>query len=291
MPTSISLLARKLALFSLAQTLLIAGAAAQNVFTFPMDGPQMGINSPGTGVATVTLNTSTGLVSADGSYSGLLGDLLGVHIHGPALPGASAPVKIILSYAGTTSGTITGSAQATPTDIQNLLSGLYYIVLHTAAHGGGELRGQIVTPSAATPFGSGVNPQNSLVTLAGTPSISSTLTLGIDNPTGSQSGPGTGLVFFATQPDSLFPLTGSGTLLSGVGMSGPIGELLISAFAPNPFLTLIAPGWSGAGAPLPVDLNLPNNKNLVGRTLYLQGALFADSRFTLTNGLELYLGL
>lgn len=276
---------------SSAPLLLIGQTAAQSVFTFPIDGPQMETNSPGTGFGTVSLDTATGIVTTNCTYTGLMGDLLGVHIHGPALPFQHAPVKIVLNFNGTTSGTIFGTNQATPADIQGLLNGLYYVVLHTAAIGGGELRGQIVTPGAATPYGSGVNPPNSLVTLAGSPKVPSTMTLGIDNPTGSQNAPGTGLFFLATQPDPLFDLTGTGISLPGFGMSGPTGELLIAALPPNPFQTLNAHGWTGAGNPLPVALIIPNNKNLVGKTLYLQAALFADARFTLTNALELYLGL
>jgi hypothetical protein len=270
---------------------LIGSAAAQSVFTFPIDGPQMGTISPGTGVGSVTLNTSTGIVTTSGTFTGMLGNVLAAHIHGPALPGAQAPIKFQLTYTGTTSGTFGGSNQATPQDVQGLLSGLYYVVLHTSVFGGGEVRGQIVTPAAATPYGSGINPANSLVTLAGTPSVPSTLTLGIDNPTGSQAAPGPGMLFLATQADPLFALTGTGIQLPGFGMSGPSGELLISVAAPNPFMTLIGHGWSGAGNPLPVALTIPNLTNLVGVTLYVQGALLADSRITLTNGLELYLGL
>jgi hypothetical protein len=271
--------------------LLFGHAAAQSVFTFPIDGPQMETNSPGTGFGTVSLDTVTGIVTTNCTYTGLMGDLLGVHIHGPALPFQHAPVKIVLNFNGTTSGTIFGTNQATPADIQNLLNGLYYVVLHTAAIGGGELRGQIVTPGATTPYGSGINPPNSLVTLAGSPQVPGTLTLGIDNPSGSQAAPGTGALFLSTQPDALFDLTGTGLLLPGFGMSGPTGELLIAALPPNPFQTLTAHGWAGPGTPLPVTLTIPNNKNLVGKTLYLQAALFADARFALTNALELYLGL
>jgi hypothetical protein len=174
--------------------------------------------------------------------------------------------------------------------VQNLLSGLYYVVFHTAAYGGGELRGQIVTPAAATSYGSGINPSNSLVVLAGAPKVPSTLTLGVDNPTGSQTAPGTGMVFFATQTDPLFALTGTGILLPGYGMAGPTGELLISLAAPNPFMSLIAHGWSGPGTPLPVVLNIPNDLTLVGVTAFLQGALYANFKISLTQGLELYLG-
>lgn len=278
-------------LLGLAVASLGAPAAAQNTYVVPMDGVQMETGSPGVGLVTITLDTATGTVTAEGTYSGLMGDLLGVHIHGPAEPFEHAPVKIPLTFEGTTSGTIGGGGQhATPVGMEDMLCGLYYLVLHTSAIGGGELRGQILAPSAATPFGSGVNPANSLSLLSGTPAIPSTFSFGIDNPTGSQPAPGLGLVFLSTAVDPLFALTGTGSALPGFGMAGPVGELLISALSPDPFLTLSANGWSGPGSPLPIDLALPDNKNLIGLTLYAQGALFAGGQFGLTNGLELYLG-
>jgi hypothetical protein len=282
---------KPLALAALAHALLLGSPAAQSVFTFPIDGAQIGTPSPGTGVGVVTVNTATGMVTTTGTFSGLLDNVGAVHIHGPAPPGQDAPVKFELSYTGTTSGAFAGTNQATPEDVQYILSGLYYVVIHTFLYYGGELRGQIVTPPSATPYGSGINPANSLVILAGTPSVSSILTFGVDNPTGSQAAPGKGFVFFATQPDPLFALTGTGILLPGFGMSGPTGEILISVSAPDPFLYLYSHGWAGAGNPLPVALAIPNILELVGVTLYAQGAIFAEARFALANGIELYLGL
>lgn len=281
---------RKLSVQLLAPLLLLGGVEAQNKFVFPIDGPQMGTPSQGAGTAVATLDTSTGLVTVNGTFSGLLGDLLAVHIHGPALPGFHAPVKLVLDYSGTTSGTISGADFATPQGIQDMLSGLYYVVMHTAAYGGGELRGQIVTPGNATPYGSGINPAGSLITLSGSPTVPANLIFGIDNPSGSQGGPGLGLLFASLAPDALLQLSGTGLLLPGFGMSGPFGEVLIDVQGLNPFLTLSASGWAGPGNPLPVALAVPNNLALVGRTIYLQGALFADARFTLTNGMRLYFG-
>lgn len=284
-------LRRILAPAALAQGLLLGLAVAQNVFTFPIDGPQMKTTSPGTGIGTVTLDPTTGFFTTDCTYSGLTGDLLAAHIHGPALPGQHAPVKFNLTFTGTTSGTVSGPNQATAQDVQYLLSGLYYVVLHTSLYYGGELRGQIVTPAAATPYGSGVNPANSLVVIAGAPRIASILRLGIDNPTGSQTAPGTGMLFLAAQPDPLFAATGTGILLPGYGMSGPAGELLLSVAPPNPFMSKIVHGWSGPGSPMPVAIAIPDSLNLVGITVYAQGALYASSYITLTNGLRLYIGL
>jgi hypothetical protein len=215
-----------------------------------------------------------------------------VHIHGPAAPGEDAPVKIVLTFEGTTSGTIGGTGQHTvPNGVEDMLCGLYYILVHTSAVGGGELRGQIVTEPTTTAYGSGLNPPETLVSLSGPPTLASTLTLGLDNPTGSQAGPGAGFVFVTTAPDPLFAATGLGTPLAGFGMSGPTGELLISLLPSSPLWSFPAPTWTTPGTPAPIALGVPDNKSLVGRTLYAQGVLYADSTFGLTNGLELHLGL
>jgi hypothetical protein len=277
--------------FALAAATLTALGQAQSVFHATIDGPQMETDSLGTGSAVVTMDTTTGIVSVEGDFSGLTGDVLGIHIHGPALPFEHAPVKIELDFSGTTSGTISGGGPHQVFEgIEDMQCGLYYIVLHTSYLGGGEIRGQIVAEPAATEYGAGVNPAGSLTVLAGEPKVPSTFTLGLDNPTGVQSVPGSGLVFFSSVRDPLFNLTGSGTLLPGYGMSGPAAELLVSTLAPDLALIQLASGWTGPGNPMPFDITIPDNKDLVGLTFFAQGALFADDVFGLSNGLAMYVG-
>ena len=50
--------------------------------------------STGTGAATVTLDTATGKLSWDVTYSGLSGPAMAAHIHGPADPGQNAGVVV-----------------------------------------------------------------------------------------------------------------------------------------------------------------------------------------------------
>ncbi len=73
-------------------------------------------------------------------------DITMAHIHQGA-PGAIGPVVITL-YNGTgdfdPDHPISGSAMLTPEQIDTLLAGNYYVNVHTTAHGGGEIRGQIV---------------------------------------------------------------------------------------------------------------------------------------------------
>ena len=52
--------------------------------------------SAGTGAATATLDTATGKLVWDVTYSGLTGAALAAHIHGPADPGQNAGVMVPL---------------------------------------------------------------------------------------------------------------------------------------------------------------------------------------------------
>ena len=82
--------------------------------------------------------------------SALTGDITNAHIH-RAPRGASGGVVVPLTFiGGTASGTWSG---LTPQDVDDLMSGNLYVNIHTAAHGSGEIRGQIVmpmVPAAAT---------------------------------------------------------------------------------------------------------------------------------------------
>ena len=97
-------------------------------------------DSKGTGTATVTLSGNT--VTYDVSYSGLTGPATAAHIHGPAAPGANAGVVIPFQNASTTP--IKGTATVTDAQKADMMAGKYYANIHTAAHGGGEIRGQLM---------------------------------------------------------------------------------------------------------------------------------------------------
>lgn len=95
---------------------------------------------PGTGMAEVSYNRDTGVLSYKVSYSGLSGPVTGAHIHGPAGPGANAGIVVPFN-AGPSP--ITGEAKINPAQAGDLLAGLWYVNLHTAAHPPGEIRGQL----------------------------------------------------------------------------------------------------------------------------------------------------
>jgi hypothetical protein len=149
-----------------------------------------------------------------------------------------------------------------------------------------------VASSAIEPLGCGVNPADSLVVLSGNADLGQTLTVGVDNPLGTQGAGSIPVVFVTFAAD---PASPCGTLLPGLGMagSGALGEVLID-LAGESLLFLGGP-WAGPGVPAPIDLPIPELPALVGSQAFVQGALVdpvaaGGVGIGLTNGLALTFG-
>ncbi|HSW17135.1 MAG TPA: CHRD domain-containing protein [Ramlibacter sp.] len=95
----------------------------------------------GAGTAEVQFNRDTNVMTYSITYSGLSGPVTGAHIHGPAVAGANA--GIVVPFTSVAQSPIKGQATLTPTQAGDLMAGMYYVNLHTAAHPGGEIRGQL----------------------------------------------------------------------------------------------------------------------------------------------------
>ena len=96
-------------------------------------------SSPGTGTALIDLEGNT--LKWTVTYSGTTGPVTAGHFHGPAAAGANAGVA--LPFTGSMASPIVGTATLTPAQLDQVKAGLWYVNLHTAAHPGGELRGQV----------------------------------------------------------------------------------------------------------------------------------------------------
>jgi uncharacterized protein (TIGR03118 family) len=124
----------------------LQGATTNTVlpFTAYLDGasetPPTGVT--GTGMGAFSLEGSNLTYSI--SFTGLTGPATAGHIHAPFTPLTSGGVMVPFTVPAATSGTISGKVALTQDQITNLVNGLCYVNIHTTAHSGGEIRGQIV---------------------------------------------------------------------------------------------------------------------------------------------------
>jgi hypothetical protein len=100
------------------------------------------VTTTATGGLQVILSADSTKINCRGSYTVLTPTA--AHIHKAAV-GATGGVVITLTAAG---GTITRPANTavTAAQVTDLQGGLWYGNVHTAANGGGEIRGQLVQP-------------------------------------------------------------------------------------------------------------------------------------------------
>jgi hypothetical protein len=100
-------------------------------------------DSKGTGALTGTFDTTSKKLTYSATYSGLSGPATAAHFHGPAAAGANAgPVVPIAPTA--LASPIKGEATLTDAQAADLAAGKWYFNVHTAAHAGGEIRGQVM---------------------------------------------------------------------------------------------------------------------------------------------------
>lgn len=123
--------------------LAVSACAAPETYQGPMSAayetPRT--NSRGVGTVVATVYPTTLAMTYTVKYQDLTGPATAAHVHGPAAPGANAPVVIAATV---TPGTITGGATLTPAQLADLQAGKYYFNIHTAANPGGEIRGQML---------------------------------------------------------------------------------------------------------------------------------------------------
>ena len=99
-------------------------------------------DSQGTGEVDATLDTASKTFSYTVTYSGLTGPATMAHFHGPAAAGANAGVQVPVPMAALASP-MKGTVALTDTQVADLEAGKWYFNIHTAAHPGGEVRGQL----------------------------------------------------------------------------------------------------------------------------------------------------
>jgi hypothetical protein len=123
--------------------------AAPLSFTVPLTGAQQvpPVQTAGTGSAAITYDPTTRAITWTVTYNGLSGTATMAHFHGPAEAGKNGPVVVWLSKQGSPAPSpLSGEATLTPEQAQQFMAGDWYVNVHTQAHPGGEIRGQVVPP-------------------------------------------------------------------------------------------------------------------------------------------------
>ncbi|NLR58148.1 CHRD domain-containing protein [Chitinophaga polysaccharea] len=115
-------------------------------------------SSTGTGTLTGTYDPATYKLSFTLSWSKISGVPTGMHFHGPGAAGVAAPVVFaITGFPSAVTGTVSGTVTLSAGQAGDLLSGRWYVNIHTANFPNGEIRGQLSTSVMTTNPG-GTNP-------------------------------------------------------------------------------------------------------------------------------------
>jgi hypothetical protein len=131
---------------------LVTPSRAETSFTATLSGaqevPPNGSAAKGFGI--VTLNDAETEIRFSLTFFGLGSNQAASHIHGAGAMGANAPILFNIGSTGASNGTFTALTQAvTPSQVQQLKSGLWYFNVHSDNLPNGEIRGQILP---APPF-------------------------------------------------------------------------------------------------------------------------------------------
>jgi hypothetical protein len=98
----------------------------------------------GSGTLTGTYNKATNKLTYTIAFTGLTGTSTAMHFHGPATTTVNAAVAIGLTInTPGAAGGATGEVTLTEAQEADLLAGMWYLNVHTAANPGGEIRGQV----------------------------------------------------------------------------------------------------------------------------------------------------
>lgn len=98
--------------------------------------------SNGTGMVEVTYDSTSHMLSWKGSYSGLTGPATAAHFHAGEM-GKNGGVVVPIFSGPSAKSPFSGEKKLTDAQASQLMSGGWYVNIHTAANKAGEIRGQV----------------------------------------------------------------------------------------------------------------------------------------------------
>lgn len=156
MPATYSRRFLSAASIALALALLSPNAHADLIsFTANLDASQVagcaGTGSGATGLGSFLLDTESGTVDYDITFENLESAEQFSHVHGPAAPCEFAGIIYVLPFGSPKVGFSTLS----PDQIQDMIDGRHFVLVHSVDLPGGEIRGQILPDETDVPFARG----------------------------------------------------------------------------------------------------------------------------------------
>lgn len=124
----------------------MGGNANQSVYNMQLTGAQEipANTSAASATVMVTLDLTTGAVTVTGHFQNLSSMATVAHIHGPAAVGMTANVLVPLTVTAATSGTVSGSGMMSSMQMNDMLSGMTYVNIHSMTYPDGEIRAQVI---------------------------------------------------------------------------------------------------------------------------------------------------
>ncbi len=133
---------RKILVLATVAAITTAGAASAKtvelIGQFQTEGMAKTMPS---GMVVAKLNTATDMLSYSVTYAGLSGPVVAAHFHGPAPRTGNAGVLVPIP--GPYMSGMTGEVKVKPAVAKDILAGMTYVNLHTAADPMGEARAQM----------------------------------------------------------------------------------------------------------------------------------------------------
>ena len=219
-----------------------------------------------------------GSVAVRGRFTGLTGAVTVAHVH-VAAPGSNGPVVFPLSING---DELSGSFTPAPGQLLQLDAGDWYVNVHSTAHPGGEIRGQLVPVDLPQAFGGAcTNPsgRRAAIGARGVPTLGSAITIDLYDAMFNTPQ----MFVFGSSRDTIGPATPLPVELATLGLNSANCWLQVR---PDSLLLAVTDGLGRSE----LEIDLPLTPALRGMTFYSQwvGVELAQVplAFTASNALE-----